>query len=265
MAEEKHPEFSPETLMAYADGQLSPEEIARVEQAIAESAELRREIADYRLTHRVVAQTLRPLDQLPVPPALVDFVLKHKGESEPPSAPVIKLADRRKARPVWIDAIAAGVLLSAGLAVGGTMFGRGLDQTTVLAMADNGALAPASMLATTLEDGASSVVRVRGGAQVRPVQTFLAGETPCREFEMLAGNAGSVGIACRRQEGWHIETLVAAQVTHDAGGFKLASGPQDAALETALANLDASAGLEAEAERCLITAGWSEVSSCALR
>jgi hypothetical protein len=262
---EKHDagaEISTATLMAYADGKLAPEEAVRVEQAMAASAELREEVNDYRLSRRALEQALVPLDQMPAPPSLVDLILTHKGAPEPA---VINLADRRKARPVWIDAVAAGALLSVGLGVGGMISGAGTTPPSVFAMSDNGTLAPGSILATTLEGGSSSITRVRDAVQVRPVQTFMAGETPCREFEVLAGSAGSVGIACRRQDGWRVETLTTANVASDPAGFRLASGPQDALLEAALAGLNASSGLDAEAERCLITAGWSDRSSCVAR
>ena len=262
---EKHDagaEISTATLMAYADGTLAPEEAVHVEQAMAASAELREEVNDYRLSRRALEQALVPLDQMPAPPSLVDLILTHKGAPEPATPSVINLADHRKARPVWIDALAAGVLLSVGLGVGGMISGAGRTPASVFAMADNGALAPGSILATTLESGSSSVTRVRDAVQVRPVQTFMAGDTPCREFEVLAGSAGSVGIACRRQDGWRVETLTAANVASEPAGFRLASGPQDALLEAALAGLNASSGLDAEAERCLITAGWSDRSSC---
>jgi hypothetical protein len=255
-------DISPSMLMAYADETLSPEDAARVEQAIAASADLRAEVEDYRISRRAVERALRPLDQLPVPPSLVDLILTHKGEPEKPSATFVNLADRRKARPIWIDALAAGVLLSAGLGAGGAFLGGGAAPASVFTMADSGALEPNSILAITLQSGASAVTRVRGAVQVRPIQTFMAGETPCREFEVLAGDTGSLGIACRREDGWRVETLVAANVTSDTGGFRLASGPQDALLESALAGLGASPGLDADAERCLIAAAWSAKSSC---
>ena len=255
-------EMSAEILMAYADGTLAPEEAERVELALAASAELRQEVNDYRLSRRALEQALVPLDQMPAPPSLVDFILTHKGEPEQAITSVINLAERRRARPVWIDAVAAGVLLSAGLGAGGALSSAGTAPASVFAMADNGTLATGSILAATLESGPSSVTRVRDAVQVRPVQTFMAGETPCREFEVLAGSAGSVGIACRRQDGWRVETLTAANVASDPAGFRLASGPQDALLEAALAGLNASSGLDAGAEHCLITAGWSDRSSC---
>jgi hypothetical protein len=254
--------MSAEILMAYTDGTLAPEEAERVELALAASAERRQEVHDYRLSRRALEQTLIPLDQMPVPPSLVDLILTHKSEQEQAITSVINLAERRKARPVWIDAVAAGVVLSVGLGVGGALSGAGTAPASVFAMADNGTLATGSILVTTLESSSSSVTLVRDAVQVRPVQTFMAGETPCREFEMLAGSAGSVGIACRRQGGWRIETLTTANVASDPAGFRLASGPQDALLEATLAGLNASSGLDAEAERCLITAGWSNRSSC---
>lgn len=255
-------EIPPETLMAYADGTLSAEEAARVEQAVAASPALREELKDYRLSRSAVDQALRPLDQLPVPPALVDLILTRKESSQPSDAQVINLAERRKPRPLWIDALAAGVLLSVGLGLGGSLSGGGSSPAAIFAMMDNGALAPDSFLAATLESGASAVARLRGEVQVKPVQTFMAGETPCREFEILSRDAGSIGIACRREEGWRVETMVAAKVTGATGSFQLASGPQDALLESALAALNASPGLEADAERCLMSAGWSAKSSC---
>ncbi len=49
---EEPAEVSPETLMLYMDGELSPGEAAKVETALARSTEVQRELAVFRMFHR---------------------------------------------------------------------------------------------------------------------------------------------------------------------------------------------------------------------
>jgi len=101
------------------------------------------------------------------------------------------------------------------------------------------------------------LVEFRGG-QFDAVATFLTGgEIPCREFEAADASGAMVGVACRRDESWSVELLLAASPGNTPqSGFQLASAFDSDVLDGVLDDLGASVGLSVDQESCLIANDW---------
>ena len=189
--------IEPETLMAYADGELGPIEARRVEQAIAADPAL----ADQVERHRALAASLRdafaPVAHAPVP-AQVEALLHG-------SAKVVPLTPRaaRRERPFWMGAVAASLV--AGLFAAPLVMPPGdlaIENGRPLARGDI-----ARALDTQLASTQADATDVRIGVTFRDKAQRL-----CRSFER--GETG--GIACASGKDWQVERLYGGMVAQGA-------------------------------------------------
>jgi|GEM_PF-589320 len=108
-----------ETLMAYADGALDAAAAARVAAHAALDAATRSRIASMRRTGALAKAAYAPILDEPVPKRLLDAIANAR-----PSGAVVAFKAKPGARK-WIGgALAASLLLAAGLGAGGVFTGR---------------------------------------------------------------------------------------------------------------------------------------------
>jgi anti-sigma factor RsiW len=265
---------TPEELMALADGELSGEEAARVEAAIAADPVLARRLEAERGLRAALRGRLDPVAQEPVPLALTDLIARAAaadagqgmtGKVAPAPAPspaeVVDLAAARtrrkeaeKARdraarrpnvPIFADrrmafAIAASLVL--GLMLGSQLHREGPVTQTRAGLAASGSLA------RTLDRQLASAGDVDG---LRMLASFRRqGGDYCRVF---AGTATS-GIACRRDGTWLLERTMAG-----GGGpssdYRQAGSVQGDMLAAAQ-DMMRGDPLDAAQERAAIEKGW---------
>ncbi len=189
--------IDPETLMAYADGELDPLSAKRVERAIAADPALAAQVD----RHRALAASLRgafaPIEQAPIPPGIAAMLRE--------SAKVVPLAPRpaRRERTFWIGAVAASL-------VAGVLAAPLIGPRDDLAI-ENGRTVARGDIAHALDTQLASAQA--DGAAVRIGVTFRdKGQRLCRTFER--GETG--GIACATGKDWQVERLyggIAAQGT----------------------------------------------------
>lgn len=184
------PEIRPETLMAYADGELSPIEAKRVERAVAADPALAAAVERHRALGAQLRGAFAPIADAGVPPG-VETLLRN-------SARVTPFAPRRvSANPKWLGAIAASLVI--GLVVGQTLprmaseSGIAMEVGQVIARGD-----VARALDTQLASTQAADARVRIGVTFRD-----AGGDLCRTFEH--GAVG--GIACSDGGDWRMARL----------------------------------------------------------
>lgn len=193
------PEILPETLMAYADGELSPIEAKRVERAVAADPALAAAVERHRALGAQLRGVFAPIADAGVPPG-VETLLRD-------SATVTPLAPRRvSAAPKWLGAIAASLVI--GLVVGQTLprvaseSGIAMEAGQMIARGDVARALDTQLASTQAAD-----------AQVRIGVTFRdTGGDLCRTFEH--GAVG--GIACSNGGDWRMARLyggVEAQAT----------------------------------------------------
>lgn len=182
--------ITPEILMAYADGELGPIDVKRVERAMAADPEIAAAVE----RHRALGDRLRgAFDPVAGVPPTVEAMLRDAAKVMP--LPV--RAIRPSVIPKWIGAIAASLVV--GLFVGQTLprmageSGIALEAGQVVARGD---------VARALDTQLASTQAV--DAPVRIGVTFRdAGGDLCRTFEQGAVR----GIACAAGDDWRLARL----------------------------------------------------------
>lgn len=227
-------EINEARIIAWIDGELSPQEAAEVEARVAEDADLSALAERHQALKLRFAAAFGPLGEPVV--------------ERRPAAPVISLAaaradreEKRKAalpprRWAWPGAVAASLL--AGLLVGHQLFApSGLGDRP-------GTLALDRTIAGALDTQLSG----KDGA-VRVALSFRdkAG-TYCRSF--TATNLS--GVACRDADGWALRYGAGGKAT--SGDYRMAGG--DEALMTAVEGLIAGDPLDRHEEMLALSKGW---------
>lgn len=228
--------IDPETLMAYADGELDPIAAKRVEQAIAADPDLAARVEQHRKLTISLHAAFDPVAAAPVPP-MVETMLRD-------SATVVPLSPRpaRRERSLWLGAVAASLV--AGLLAGPLVLPR---DTGGIAMRDGTAIAEGEVARALDTQLASTPLP---DAAVRVGVTFRDGaQRYCRTFE--SGTTG--GIACASGT-WRIERLYGG-MSRQENAYRQAGSPAAAMMTDAQAMM-AGDPLDAAAERAARDAGW---------
>lgn len=230
--------ISDNELAAFADGQLSPADAARVEQAVAADPELARRLVDHRLLKDRLAGHFAPI-MAEVPPERLTALLR-------PQPPVVDLAAAREERsqrarlPRWTWV--AGPALAASLLIAVLVPGNGGGPSVVYADSQLAAVLDSQLVADQNPD-----------AQTRVLLSFVRDDGDyCRAY---ASDRQS-GIACNDGTGWALVEQ-AAGATGSQGEYQQAGSSMADVLaraqEMAVGGaLDAGAELEAR-ER-----GWHD-------
>lgn len=258
--------FSDETLMAYADGELTPPERAEVERAMRGDPELAARVVRHQALRADVFAAFAPVLEEPVPARLSAIALPGKvadlaaaradrgaradgteGADVRAVAPAASLATRR----AWSWAQWGGMAasLAIGVLAGSILLGGGTPQSGI-ASAD-GALVATGALAEALSTQLAADVPV--GAKVRIGVSFIAKDGAlCRSFSM--GTAA--GLACRGGAQWKLPVVAEAE-RGTAGAYRQAGSAMPAAVLAAIDERIAGAALDAEGERSARRGGWA--------
>lgn len=231
-----------ERLMAFADGELSPDEAAEMEQAMARSEEIAARVSALAESRALARRALG--EAPPVPDALAARIrAMAEAAAAPQTAQVIDLASRRRLVPFWQLPVAASIALAVG--VFGGLFGKpggGASDGLAIAAIDEAALVEAL---ATVRSGERA--EIAGGKVFAAVATFRDGEGQlCREFEH--GSSGSdrvVAVACRSDATWKVRFAVAS-ASADADGYVPASSLET--LDAWLSAVEAGAPLSDDEE-----------------
>lgn len=194
--------IDPETLMAYADGQLGPIEARRVAQAIAADPALAEQVDRHRALAASLRDAFASIERAPVP-ANLETLLRE-------SSKVVPLTPRNE-RPFWIGAVAASLI--AGLFAAPLVMPRSdlvIEDGRTLARGD-----VARALDTQLASTQTDAYAVRIGVTFRDKARRL-----CRSFER--GATG--GIACASGKDWQVERLYGG-LTAQRADYRQAGSP----------------------------------------
>lgn len=217
-------ELNDETLMAYADGELPPEEAARVAAAIAADPALATRARVFGQTRRAMAG-LKPA---PVPDALADRIRAMSAQPAPEPANVIPL---RRRITNWQLPAAAAIALAIGLGAGATLRSpEGFGTVDTLAM-----------VLETVPSGESASA---AGGTFAAVSTFRDGAGDlCREFEFDRDDRRITSVACSADGAWQMRF---ASGGSGADGYAPVSSLD--ALEAWFGAVEASPPLDPQAE-----------------
>jgi anti-sigma factor RsiW len=248
-------------LMAWADGQLPPEQAAALEAAIERDADLAMRAALMQPTRAMVREAWdAELANTPVPAALQDAVqtmvahdrARRAREAAAPPAPRPVIAPSWRAQLTrWFAGFALPGAVAASVMFGavGYWLGQAAPQAPGSAQLATGAPAPAA-LAALLDRVPSGDQATLDGAALAMVASFRDQQGRlCRDFSLARqGSAPLEALACRGSDGaWNLAYAALAPVDH---GYQPA-GPASA-LESYLAAIGAGQPLDAAAERAAL-------------
>ncbi len=255
--------YSDEKLSAFLDGALDQNEENQIK-------------ADIQLhdSLRFCVEQLRQLDDLlkhayPIDEELPDELLATVLEAPTPHAArpeagvnVLINFVRRWVQPFFTPAtVTAALALAVGVFVGQSGF---LQQSNdeflaVVFRADAAVIDKANPIYDALEKAPSNkpveLARSPMEVFVKPILSFTSSdERFCREFEITAGVAVSVGVACRETDAhWTLEILLAAdERSPDTHLYQPASGYDQKALDAVLSKLMSGPAMSPDEEAQLL-------------
>ncbi|HEY1124199.1 MAG TPA: hypothetical protein VGE65_01090 [Sphingobium sp.] len=241
--------IDPETLAAYADGELSPADAAKVEEAIAAQPDLAKQVEAHRALRAQLSAHFDPILDAPVPDRLADLLRPRE------SAQVIDLAAVRRTRegelPVtkaprtrWAMGGALAASLALGLVVGRVAIPGGSVAS------ENGQLVARGELANALT---TQLASAQDGKDVRILLSFEAKDGRyCRGYEQGA----TAGIACREGSDWQLVRTQSGVPSKSQSPYAQASS-QTAEIMTAAQDMAAGNALDATAERAARNGDWT--------
>jgi hypothetical protein len=239
--------ISDETLMAFVDGELAPNEKDRVAAAIAADPALAERVRMFERTRKLAHDAFAPLLDEPVPDALRRRI--EAAAATQAAANVVALPRRGgQPLPAWLPLAAS--IAAVAIGIGGFLAGRTLGPSTQTPRIALGEV-PAE-LAAALASKPSGTREDHGLGKLSLIASFKTGDGRlCREFELDPPRADTlVAVACRgATPGWQVVFAVAAPPGADS--YAPASSLQ--VLENYLAATGAGSALSAEEERAALS------------
>lgn len=229
--------YDDETLMAFADGELSPDRAREVESACRTDPLLAARVERFRKVREAVGEAARGAAPAPRP-GILEEAMRRTG------AGPAQGAVRR-----WPLALAASL---AGLFVG---IGGGLFVGRTSALDMEAGMVARRELASALQRAPSGQTRESPGLDVQPLYTVIASDgRPCRAFQAVSRRGAVEGAGCRDDGVWRIVAL--APVERPAAEFLPAASVEPPAVAAAIAALGPGDPLDAAAERALMRRAW---------
>ncbi len=260
-----------ETLTAYIDGELSAERIAEITACLENSPELAKRAEKMRLADKLFTQASHAIDSKPMPAEILSM-LEDFPENKDKSAEEQKIVQLPfkgqqtvSRAPVWQMAMAASVALFIGLGAGRGLMAPSTSETTpqaILAQQTAGIIGPGNVLFDILEKQPSTspvtILNGAGNTTVTPIMTFRSGDTYCREFDVLTGQAGTRNIACRAENTWIVKLSVGADghMPSDNSQYQTASQTDNPVITAMILDMIDGDALDATHEAEIIKQNW---------
>ena len=242
-------QFSDETLMAYADGELTGEACAALERAVRDDAALAARVQQLRQQREILQRAFAGVLDEPVPPRLA--AMAATAPAGPSAGAVTDLAARRHERAQrrrWslpeFGAIAASLIV--GILAGRTL----LPGDSLLALGDDGLMARDALArALSEQPGGTSA------GDIATQITFRAQDGQyCRTFT-VRDTAPLAGIACRSGSQWRVDTLLRAPTSTDPQ-YRMAGSSLPEPLLQAARQMMVGDALDADEEQAARASGW---------
>lgn len=248
-------QFSDETLMAYADGEVDADTRRQIEAAMALDPALAERVAKHRALRADLGSAFGGVLDEPVPSRLLDAA--NSSPATKRSATVTDLSAARAAKsgdkksrswswPEW-TAIAASLLI-------GVLAGRSALQPAQSEMfaTTSGGIVATGELSAALSDQLSGTAK---DANVQIGLTFRAkGGNYCRSF--AAGTAA--GFACREDAQWRVRALNEVGAHATGGEYRMAGSELPPAILSAIDDVMEGEALDQEQEQAARERGWNK-------
>lgn len=241
--------FSEETLMAYADNELDAKTRSAVEAAMATDPDVARRVARHKaLRGRLRTAFDKILDE-PPPQRLIDAArgvpaVRREGNV----IPLRRKAPPRRAWPQWMSLAASLVI---GVLIGQALL-RGSGAPGPITARD-GKLLASGVLAQALSEQLVSTQKddlpVRIGVSFKSKDGDYCRTFALREAMPLAG------LACRKNDDWHVQVLAQTGST-TGGGYRQAGSEMPRSVMQAVDDAIAGEPLDAHAEAAARDRNW---------
>lgn len=228
-------QLTDEMLVAYVDGELSPEDAAEIERALRSDQKVREAVKVFRDSADWSRRAFDDVLREPVPERLIRAAtgqenIDQVAGSQPTSAPQSRL---RIAGLAMAASIALAIGIAGGFGLSGLVAPGESGPSGLLLV---GTVDHDGSLHAALESTASgTLTEIADAGDVMPLSTFIESSGRyCREFQAtsagVAGPKAAFGIACRQPAGsWQVEAVVAAPSPAQAqtNSFIPADGAED--------------------------------------
>jgi hypothetical protein len=234
--------FSPETLMAYADGELDAETRRAIEAEMAVDPQVAQQVQQHRAMRAEVGGAFAGVLEEPVPDRLLRAAKKSGAKAGQPR--------RQWSWREWTS-IAASLLLGV---LAGRMLDRPHSVSGIIASGVDGHIIASGPLAQALSEQLSS----EDNKDIDIGLSFRAknGEY-CRTFGAYASNL-VVGFACRDAEVWRIDMVATPPRTESRGDYRMASTQLPAPIVQAIAERMQGEALDADEEAVARQRRWRD-------
>jgi hypothetical protein len=261
--------LSDETLMAYADGQLMPAEMARIERLLASDSELRTRLEVFRTTGRDLTSLFDDHLNAPLPPRLKRFTLAPQADL----SKIFDLGSRRQRQLLpgfWGFRLAAAsaAILAVGIGIGwvthGSPRGSGADLGGLIRIADDRMIAgpPLQLALNTLPSGKEAALPLSEGKSLTmavPLSFVDHSQNYCRRYEIgVLSNEHYGGIACHSDGEWKIKLHAILSPRSTQSGKVSPAGNENKALDAAVMAIIDGDALGREDEAAVIGKGWKK-------
>ncbi len=241
-------------LMAYVDGELSPDLAALILSRLETEPDLLERLEQHQRLRRELSAAYGPVMGEPLPPSLAALLHREGAPSEPsPAAPLLRLAKPREGS----NPSRFGVVWPALAAAAAALFGVGLSEARhagdPLTLLGDGRLAASGPLAQSLE-GSLAADAAGSGAKIMASFQDRSGRY-CRVFGAAAGGHED-GVACKGDGRWLVVALANGAGAEPSNGYRQASSSLTPATAAAVDELEASSALTPEQERKARTQQW---------
>ncbi len=238
-----------ETLMAFADGELTDARIAEVEAALAANPALRKRLQEMRDTDGLLRAAVTPSLDMP-------DRFAHLLQPQPASNVVqLKATSRTK---WWIP---AGAAIAATFAIwlAGTSVAP-VQTAGWLRHVDDGVAISGALEAAAENTHSGDLVRA-GDLNIRPVVSFVANDgRSCRELHVRDKEMAARIIACRdlQEDEWCIEALASIPTQEFTDTYQTAGAPRNPVIDAAFARIGVKSTMGAEEENAAIARKWAK-------
>jgi hypothetical protein len=243
------PNFSRETLDAYIDGELAPEEMTRVAALLAERADLK-SYGDAQLALRIrLSDSFAPLMAEPMPERMQQTLRRAKQK---PS-----WRARLDEYLSWRIAVPVAASLAFGLVIGIAVERSAQTELPFVRSSRSGQVLAQGELAGALSEQLASSDQTGRRARIGISFRSRSG-LDCRTFEWLGTTTGANGVACHSGSDWAVVALATtARTANDQTSYQMAGATMPDAIRNVVNDMIAGAPFDSAVERAARDAHWS--------
>lgn len=237
-----------ETLMAYVDGELPPEDARQVEAEIAARPELRAYVDQQLAMRNAFSHSFESIMDAPLPCRLLE------AAAQQPSL-AWRMRQALQSLTTWHGLMWSGIpaaALACGVALGVLITAPGNADIVF----EHGALLAGGTLSKTLSTALSGQPMKTAEAQIGLSFRNKAGRY-CRTFA-TGGGAPLAGVACHQDGAWHVAALAEPVKEEDAGAaYALSGSAMPDTIRIAVRGMISGAPLDAAGEKRARAAKWN--------